>query len=300
MRRTVFEEKMDGICIDRIIRDYEYTMPSKHIHEEYEIYYLLEGERYYFIENKTYHINEGNIVFINKGQIHKTGASGKSYHDRILIELKSEPFQSFLTTVLGISLSEFFSANSGVAKLDSNGQHFVKNTLLCIAEELRLKQPHYTSMAMMKLSSLLVYILRNSVKESSLSPSDPAITAKHKKVSEVASYIMSNPADTKSLDDISKRFFISKCYLSRIFKEVTGFTVSEYININRVQQAQKMLLDTDYSITKISEFLGYESITYFEKVFTKFTETSPLKYRKQYQKTEQPVRDKKLEWEGHS
>lgn len=300
MRRTVFEEKMDGICIDRIIRDYEYTMPSKHIHDEYEIYYLLEGERYYFIENKTYHINEGSIVFINKGQIHKTGAAGKSYHDRILIELKAEPFRTFLATVFDISLSEFFLSNYGVLKLDSNGQHFAKSTLLCIADELRQKQPHYSSMAMMKLSSLLVYILRNNRKDSSLPASDLAVTAKHKKVSEVASYITSHPADTKSLDDISKRFFISKCYLSRIFKEVTGFTVSEYININRVQEAQKMLVDTELSITKISEYLGYESITYFEKVFTKFTETSPLKYRKQYQKTEQPVRDKKLEWEGHS
>lgn len=296
MRRIVFEETMDGICIDRIIRDYEYNMPSKHVHDEYEIYYLLEGERYYFIENRTYLVKKGSLVFINKGQIHKTGvAGGKSYHDRILIELKAEPFQTFLHAACGISLSQFFSSNYGVLKLDSSGQHYVKSQLLDIADELRQKHPHYSAMAMMKLSSLLIFALRSSLKDNTEPFSNLATTAKHKKVSEVASYIMSHSAQARSLDDLAKRFYISKCYLSRIFKEVTSFTVSEYININRIQKAQQMLLDTNLSITEIAASLGYESITYFEKVFSNFTETSPLKYRKQYRKITQPIRDKKTE-----
>ncbi len=298
MRRIVFEETMDGICIDRIIRDYEYNMPTKHVHDEYEIYYLLEGERYYFIENQTYLVKEGSIVFINRGQIHKTGVAGKSYHDRILIELKAEPFQTFLLSSCGISLSEFFSSNYGVIKLDNNGQHYVKSLLLGMADELHQKQPHYTAMAMMKLCSLLVYALRRNTHDTTEQVSNLAKTAKHKKVSEVASFIMANSTEVKSLDDLAKRFFISKCYLSRIFKEVTSFTVSEYININRIQKAQQMLLETDLSITEISASLGYESITYFEKVFSNFTETSPLKYRKKYKKTAQPMRDKKTEPEG--
>lgn len=295
MRRVVFEETTDGICIDRIIRDYEYTMPSKHVHDEYEIYYLLEGERYYFIGNQTYLVKEGSIVFINKGQIHKTGAAGKLYHDRILIELKEEPFNSFLSSVSDLSLSEFFSTYFGVLKLDGNGQNYVKSQLLGIADELHQKQPQFNAMAMMKLSSLLIYAMRCNLRDKTQLVSSLANTAKHKKVSEVASYIVSHAAEARSLDDLAKRFFISKCYLSRIFKEVTSFTVSEYININRVQKAQKMLLDSDLSITQISDSLGYESITYFEKVFSKFTETSPLKYRKQYRKIAQPLRDKRLE-----
>ena len=295
MRRVVFEETTDGICIDRIIRDYEYTMPSKHVHDEYEIYYLLEGERYYFIGNQTYLVKEGSIVFINKGQIHKTGAAGKLYHDRILIELKEEPFNSFLSSVSDLSLSEFFSTYFGVLKLDGNGQNYVKSQLLGIADELHQKQPQFNAMAMMKLSSLLIYAMRCNLRDKTQLVSSLANTAKHKKVSEVASYIVSHAAEARSLDDLAKRFFISKCYLSRIFKEVTSFTVSEYININRVQKAQKMLLDSDLSITQISDSLGYESITYFEKVFSKFTETSPLKYRKQYRKIAQPLRDKRTE-----
>ncbi len=297
MKRVIFNEMMDGICIDRIIRDYRYSMPSKHVHDEYEIYYLLEGERYYFIENQTYLVKEGSIVFINKGQIHKTGVAGKPYHDRILIELKEEPFHTFLQSVCGISLVEFFSTYYGVYQLDRNGQNFVKSRLLGITDELQQKQPQYTSMVMMRLCSILIYIMRRAVqnKDNTGQLSNLANTAKHRKVSEVASYIIANPSEAKSLNYLAEHFYISKCYLSRIFKEVTGFTVSEYINIHRIQKAKELLLDTDYSISKISDLCGYESITYFEKVFFKFTETSPLRYRKQNRKAVQPIRDKKYE-----
>lgn len=293
MRKIVFDEIMDGIRIDRIIRDYDYTMPSKHVHDDYEIYYLLEGDRYYFIENKTYLINEGSLVFINKGQIHKTGNASKSYHDRILITLKEGAISTFLSSVCNISLSDFFESNNGVINLDSATQDCVKSILLGIVDEIQQKKQHYEASVLMKLCSLFILAIRCSTCKNPLDILNLSNTAMHKKVGEVASYITSNCAGAKSLDELSKHFFISKCYLSRIFKEVTGFTVSEYININRIKEAKNLLLTTNFSMTEISHIIGYESITYFEKVFFKFTETSPLKYRKQHQNAEYTIQNKK-------
>lgn len=293
MRKKVFDETMDGIRIDRIIRDYEFTMSSKHVHDDYEIYYLLEGDRYYFIENKTYLISEGSLVFINKGQIHKTGNASKSHHDRILIVLREEPFATFLSSVCDISLSDFFKNNNGVIKLNDAAQDCVKSYLLGIADEIHQKKPHYEASVMMNLCFLFILAIRCSTCESSLDIPNLSNTAIHKKVDEVASYITSNYVEAKSLDELSKHFSINKCYLSRIFKEVTGFTVSEYININRIKEAKNLLLTTNLSMSEISHNIGYESITYFEKVFFKFTETSPLKYRKQHQKAEHSAHNKK-------
>ena len=53
LERTVFSESMEGIVIDEVMRDQEYTMTMKHFHDTYELYFLLEGERYYFIEKET-------------------------------------------------------------------------------------------------------------------------------------------------------------------------------------------------------------------------------------------------------
>lgn len=283
MEKIVFRNQMDGIIIDRIIRDSEFSMDVKHFHHNYELYYLLKGERYYFIEDRTYLINEGGLVLLDKGQIHKTTAASKPYHDRILIELDEEPFNSFLISTLGTSLTEFFSSHRGVYQLDSSMQAKFESLLLEISDELKEKRLQFSSLAMMKLSSLLIYIMRQNLKEKNTSnfSSNLANTSKHNKVSEVASFIVDNPADAISLANLADRFFINKSYLSRIFKEVTGFTVNEYINIHRIKKAQELLLTTNYSISEISAMVGYESITYFERVFRKYMRTSPLKYRKE-------------------
>ena len=62
MRETVFREVLDGFTIERVARYSEYTMPSKHLHMEYEIFYLLNAEGYYFIEKETCHIKKGSLV----------------------------------------------------------------------------------------------------------------------------------------------------------------------------------------------------------------------------------------------
>ena len=66
MEQIIYTEKTDGISIDRIRRDAAFSMPRKHLHNEYEIYYLLEGERYYFIDRRTCHVTGGSLVFIDR------------------------------------------------------------------------------------------------------------------------------------------------------------------------------------------------------------------------------------------
>ena len=72
---------------------------------------------------------------------------------------------------------------------------------------------------------------------------------------------------------------MNKCYLSRIFKEVTGFTVTGYLHARRIQKARTLLVQGSMNISEISEAAGYENLTYFERVFRKHTGMSPLEYR---------------------
>lgn len=295
MRKVIFEESLNGITIDRIIRGYTYNMPTKHFHDEYELYYLLEGERYYFIEQQSFYIKKGTIVLLNKGQIHKTSFVNSNYHDRYLIELKEEPFATFFSSVGDLNLQDFFTKYSGIIKLDEKGQKYVESHLNCIANEMHNKAIGHEMVVMTKLSSLFIFLMRYKTNDMADTTINTTTKTKHKKVDEVASYILNNYTAKISLDSISKHFFISKCYLSRVFKEVTGFTVNEYINIHRIQNAQELLLNSDYNISEIADRLGFDSVSYFEKVFKKYTEASPLKYRKQNIKINPPIRMKKAE-----
>ena len=284
MRQTLFEESLDGITIDRVIRDYEYNMPTRHFHDEYEIYYLVEGERFYFIGQHTYHINKGSLVFINRNEIHKTGMGQSSYHDRILIELTEEPFASFFGQLGDLDLREFFKSHSGVMNIDPKEQPYVENLFLSIQSEIHRKLPGYRLNVRMKLAQLLIYADRYEESHRAV-PTKASSVARHRKVDEVADYIISHYSEPLSLEDLAGHFYVNKCYLSRIFKEVTGFTVNEYINVHRINKAQQLLTETGLSITDIAAECGYESLTYFEKVFKTYREISPLKYRSNYRES---------------
>ena len=159
---------------------------------------------------------------------------------------------------------------------------YIQALLQDIASELIHQKPGYLLAAMTKLAEFFIAVLR-------LQPEGPVVSfparhsnPKYQKVDEVAHYIVEHCTEQISLEDLAGRFYINKFYLSRIFKEVTSFTINDYLNVNRIKKAHRLLLETDDSITSIAEQLGYENITYFERVFKKYRNMTPLKYRNYY------------------
>lgn len=283
MEKTVFSESMEGIVIDEVVRDQEYSMTMKHFHDTYELYFLLEGERYYFIEKETYYVKTGDLVLVNREQVHKTSQAGCKTHDRILLQLSQRVLEPWLKSAGMYSLEKIFGDYYGVIKLSDTEWEEMKNLLLGIRNELEHRADKYELMVRFMLSQILLIICRNR-KRNVVKEMPPTVqTAKHGKVHEVAEYLTVHCETGESLEALAERFFISKSYLSRIFREVTSFSVNEYRNLARVRKARELLANSDYSITEISDILGFESVTYFERIFKKHAAATPSGYRKEFQ-----------------
>lgn len=283
MVQNVFFEEMEGMFIERVIRDEEYSMQFRHFHDSYELYFLLEGERYYFIDKETYRVNKGTVVLVKRNQIHKTSMARDSYHDRILVQIREEVFDPFLTANGLFRVGDLFERNYGVMAIRPEDWTILERGLLEIREEMHSKRENYQVMVKLKMAEILLLLYRYRQTASFVKENRQVRTvrtAKYQKVHEVADYLINCCETKESLDELAARFYISKSYICRIFKEVTGFTINEYQNISRIQRGRHLLLHSDYSITEIAEQLGYENITYFERVFKKYTGLTPLKYRK--------------------
>ena len=76
---------------------------------------------------------------------------------------------------------------------------------------------------------------------------------------------------------------MSKYYMCRIFKEYTGFTITEYVNTLRIKKATQILETSNLSISDVAAELGFESASYFKRIFKKIMNVTPLKYRKTHQ-----------------
>jgi YesN/AraC family two-component response regulator len=72
---------------------------------------------------------------------------------------------------------------------------------------------------------------------------------------------------------------MSEYYFCRFFKKVTFMTFVEYINKLRINIAIKFLLDTNMTIAQISDAVGFNDPSYFNRVFKKLNGNSPLTFR---------------------
>ncbi|WP_239254694.1 helix-turn-helix domain-containing protein [Listeria ilorinensis] len=106
-------------------------------------------------------------------------------------------------------------------------------------------------------------------------------------VGEILKYIQLH-YDVVTLQHLSDIFGLHPNYLSGLIKENTGKLFSQHLAEVRLEKAVYLLLNTNLSISKISEMLGYMDKGYFFKLFKKHFQMSPRKYRLAYQKEVQP------------
>lgn len=97
---------------------------------------------------------------------------------------------------------------------------------------------------------------------------------------EVRHYIERHFAEPISLEQVAKAFFVSKEYLSKVFKQEYGCTVTDHILHLRMEKARKWLSDESIPIKAVAEMAGYEDVTYFYRVFKKHFGISPGEMRK--------------------
>lgn len=101
-------------------------------------------------------------------------------------------------------------------------------------------------------------------------------------VETVCAYIRSHYLESITIKNLADTVGLSPKYLCRIFKNVTGCTLIEYLTDIRLEVACHLLLHTDKSISEIAISVGYSDALYFSKVFHATHKISPSKWRKEH------------------
>ena len=102
----------------------------------------------------------------------------------------------------------------------------------------------------------------------------------------VSQYINDHPDMPLTLEELARIAHFSPPYLSRIFKEQKGITLSRYITQKRMENAKYLLVHSSMDIQSIATNCGFHTISHFNRVFKENTGQSPMEFRRQFGKQE--------------
>lgn len=240
-----------------------------HIHKDStEIVYIVDGKAHFTIDMESFTLEKGNILILEKGVLHSIKSD------------KENPVDSWTCLISDYKLSELNEQNkllysSNFKILDMKEHTTFITSLIKELYSLSLNKTSYSdSICNLLSASLLAFIF-------SLLPPEPIINKKGKAsfVKDILIYIGEHYTEHITISKLSKVFHMSPSYISHMFSKEFGISPINYAIDLRLCEAKWLLINTNDSLTSISEKIGYENTAHFSNMFEKRIGCLPLEYR---------------------
>ncbi|MFV0381375.1 MAG: AraC family transcriptional regulator [Breznakia sp.] len=238
----------------------------KHMHHFTELFYVIRGSGEFLVDNTRFNVHQDDLIIVNPNVSHTEVGHAEDVFEYI---------------VLGIDGLQFVG-DDGKSR-DSYSLHnyqefkhevlFYLRTLVIEAQE---KDENFEYICQNLLEILIMNMIRRTKKK--------LFFASTKKISKeckfIEQYIDDNFHEDITLEKLSKLTYLNKYYIVHAFKNYKGVSPINYLIAKRIEEAKSLLSTTNYSVSKISDIIGFSSQSYFSQVFKKETNMSPNQYRK--------------------
>ncbi len=94
-------------------------------------------------------------------------------------------------------------------------------------------------------------------------------------------YVRDRLGERLTLEEVARHVGLSRHHFSRLFRQASGLTLTEYINRSRIEVARQLLLRADARVSEVAFEVGYQSLSQFNRSFLRIAGRSPLDYRRQ-------------------
>ena len=229
---------------------------TMHYHENVEILYFVKGSGLATCGINHIEVKSGDILVVNANELHSvhTTCPELGYYCLIVDKGFCEGFQ---INVEDITLQSCIQDASLVGYMEQ------------IIKEMDEKHSYYKS-AVQGLVILLFTKLCRSYSVSQIPLSQTTWNHKMETVKKAIGYIKNHFTKEMTVDEICRHVGLSKYYMCRVFKEITGQTMMEYINFLRCDYARNLLNSGKYNVKESAEKCGITNLSYFSKTYKKY------------------------------
>lgn len=266
-----------------------------HTHEFLEIAYVVSGKGKHYVDDTSYEITSGDIFVINNTESHEFGPDDSNEPLEIInccfcqSFLQDEPMDNLQGLKDFFCLEPFFRREYGFShRLNIVGEKnvYIYGLLKNMLSEYRNRPPGYLLMLKSHLLNLLVTIARFYEQ---ITLNNSQFRTNRVIIDKTLQYINAHLDHEISVHQLAEMVNLSSSHFSRIFKNSTGKTLTQFINECRLEQARQYLLNTDKSVTEICYDAGFSNPSYFGKLFKDTFGSTPTKYRQMKQEAKQAL-----------
>lgn len=241
-----------------------------HYHEFHKLFMLCSGSGGYEIEGRRYRLNKGDVVLVGSRCVHCPDF-GDSPYERVILYISPELLERNSTP--DCQLSRCFSGEHGyVLRLGEEGQ----KRLFDMAKEIECedsgKDAGHSILSRCMLLRLMVELFRYTENGGLQMPMH--IEPKDKKMLEIVRYIDEHFSEAISVDDIARRFYMSRYHMMHRFRAELGSSMHEYIVERRLLYARD-LIEKGCSATDACFYSGFGSYSAFSRAYMKLFSNTP-------------------------
>ena len=282
-KEKVYEMRADyPYCLRNVVtREGNTQVATWHWHEEFEFVYIQEGQVEYWIGGKCILLSEQDGIFINRNVMHqvtapKSGVQAKyqvfMFRKQFLAEEGSLLEKQYIRPLL--DKKEFQAV---VFRKENGSQEKVLERLREISRIQEEKSFGFEMKIRNQVAEMWIYFLRllNIASEEIMIKA----TGKEERLKSMLEFIQQNYMEDISLKNIVDAAQVSEREGLRCFQEEIHTTPFTYLKEYRIQMACMRLQNTQDTITVIAGMCGFQSSSYFGKVFRKCMGCTPYEYR---------------------
>lgn len=249
-----------------------------HYHPEYELTCIVKGNGNRIVGNSYEQFAEGDMVLLGSNLPHtwSNKQSYDTYSEAIVIQFSKEFISPFLDLHESVLIKNMLESSS-------RGISFGPD------EALRAKMNELTeSYGVDRILGLISLLDELSKRQTSFIAPNTFHNVVSKKsemrINKVCNYIQNHFSDKLSIKKVADLIHLTESNFCKFFKKATGKTYSNYINEIRINEACRLLVQTEKTVSQISFECGFETLSYFNRVFMKIKQMTPSKYKESHSK----------------
>ncbi len=256
-----------------------------HFHDDLEIVYMLKGKINMRNGHYAYQLKEGDIYFLNEREMHSFETVDGEPNMMMVLHIDFKYYAKYYEGKLG---NNFF-----VSGIDSDDvdEEYIEMLRVIISKIMleKIQKGYGYEHRLIEKGHNLISVLLSDFQNFALEDGK-FINCKWKKENKVLSgrlmrittYMYDNYSRKLTLNEIAEREHLSLFYLSHVIKEATGLSFQGLLNFIRVEESEKLVLDTRKKMGAIAEECGFSALRYFVKHFEQWFGMPPAEYRKLY------------------